>query len=139
METKSDKKLTPRQLKAIPFLAGAGSITDGCKAAGISRKRFYSWLGNPAFKEEFERGKNEVINRAKAKLFESIERAVETLVGLLADESGWLRRMAANDILSHALKMREAGEIEERLSSIERVVLKRKNGATGFLMGLYNI
>jgi hypothetical protein len=53
-------------------------------------------------------------------------KAVITLEKLLNAESEAVRRAAANDILGHILKYRELTEFEDRLETVEKIVLERK-------------
>jgi hypothetical protein len=53
-------------------------------------------------------------------------KAANTLVSLLDEKGGELRRRTANDLIGHVLKARELEELEERLEQVERVVLERK-------------
>lgn len=58
---KNCQPLSSNQLRAIPFLAGAKTITQGCRLAGISRETFYNWLEDPLFKEEFSKKGGELL------------------------------------------------------------------------------
>jgi hypothetical protein len=124
---KSDEtSLTKRQLSSIPYVISSRTIEEGCRKAGISTQTFYKWLKNPVFDEELKRQQGGVSDKALEKLKENMTRAVDVLVALLDCEHESIRRGAANDILNHGLKARELGEIEERLSSIEKIILERK-------------
>jgi hypothetical protein len=54
--------------------------------------------------------------------------AVDVLVDLLASENEWVRRVAANDVISRFFKAKELGEIEERLGRLESVIANRNEG-----------
>jgi hypothetical protein len=56
----------------------------------------------------------------------SVQSAVNTLTGLIATDNESLMRAVCNDILGHVLKYRELSEIEERLETVERIVLERR-------------
>lgn len=118
--------LTKRQLSSIPHLISSRTIEEGCRKAGISTQTFYKWLKNPVFDEELKRQQGQVSDKALEKLKENMTRAVDVLVALLDCEHQSIRRGAANDILNYGFKARELGEIEERLSSIEKIILERK-------------
>ena len=129
--TKKDKleapDLTERQLKAIPHLIICPTFEEGRKKARVSRNALYEWLKNPVFKEELKKARDLVITQALEILKGSVTKAVETLVSLLnTTDSDSLKRLICNDIISHTLRAKEIGEIEERLTSIERVVFKRR-------------
>jgi hypothetical protein len=67
-----------------------------------------------------------LIDEAMESLKASIAKAVGTLTGLLDSQSETLRRAVSNDILGHIFKIKELQDIEDRLESIERIVLERR-------------
>ena len=118
--------LTERQKKAIPYLVASPTYEEGRKKAKVSKNALYEWLKNPAFKEVLQKQRDTVITEALEALKGNMTKAAEVLVGLLNTESDTLKRHVANDIISHVLKARELMEIEERLASVEKLVLERK-------------
>jgi len=113
------EKLTTKQAKAIPKILAARTHEEGCQAAGISKTTFYTWMQDETFKGEFERQRNGIVETAFGMIAQNVERAVSALVGLLDSKDDRLRRLTANDIVSHFLKHRELKEIEDRLTAIE--------------------
>ena len=112
-------KLSRRQLKAIPFLVGTATYTQGCEKAKINKTTLYKWLKNPKFKAELDRQRNEIVETAFGMIAQNIEKAVSTLVGLLDTGDDRVKRLTANDIISHFLKHKELKELEERIGMIE--------------------
>ena len=51
-EKKCDQGLTTRQYEALPYLISSQTIQQGCKAAGVSRTSYYSWIKRPGFKAQ---------------------------------------------------------------------------------------
>jgi len=130
--TKNDisdgQDLTERQRKAIPHLVASPTYEEGRKKARISRNALYEWLKNPVFKEELKKAREIIVTEALETLKSSVTKATETLVDLLTTtENDSLKRLICNDIISHTLKAKELQDIEERLSSIERIVLERRS------------
>lgn len=121
-----ESKLSRRQKRAIPLIVAAPTIMEGCKAAGIAPKTYYQWMKNPLFQEEFSLAQSKVIEEAMGVLRGNIGGAVVVLVDLLKTDNEVLRRLVANDIVTHTIKMRELQDIEGRLASIERLVLERE-------------
>ena len=76
-------KLSRRQLKAIPFLVGSPTYTQGCEKAKINKTTLYKWLKNPEFKAELDRQRSEIVEAAFGMIAQNIEKAISTLVGLL--------------------------------------------------------
>ncbi|MFC1868368.1 hypothetical protein ACFL0H_09570 [Thermodesulfobacteriota bacterium] len=129
--TEKDKskthQLTERQLKSIPHLVAAPTFEEGRKNARVSRNALYEWLKNPVYKKELKRARDLVVSEALEILKGNITQAVETLVDLLSTaDSESLKRSICNDIINYTLRARELGDIEERLTSIERIVLERR-------------
>lgn len=112
-------KLSSRQEQAIPFLLQAASEKDKCRLANISRKTYYEWMKDPFFKEELVRRRAELTENAVRQLNVYAIKAIETLHSLLNSTTPSIQRSAANDILQHALRYKEAYEIEERLNRLE--------------------
>jgi hypothetical protein len=119
-------ELTERQIKAIPFFISSPTIEAGCKAAKISKNAFYEWMKIPLFKTELNRQRDFVVDEALDTLRNNMTKAVNTLVSLLASDSGHIKRYVANDIISHVLKYRELKGIEERLTAIEKLIAEKR-------------
>ncbi len=116
--------LTPRQLRAIPYLVAAKNQEEGRRQAGVSKRTLWRWRKDPVFKAELDRQRNQAIEEAIEVLKSNMTRAAQTLVDLLDDENSRLRRFVAIDIINLALKGKEILEIEERLQVLEEQVLK---------------
>jgi hypothetical protein len=112
-------KLSRRQLKAIPFLIGSPTYTQGCEKAKINKTTLYKWLKNPEFRTELDRQRSEIVEAAFGMIAQNIEKAVSTLVGLLDTGDDRVKRLTANDIIGHFLKHKELRELEERIERIE--------------------
>lgn len=122
----NDTEITDRQKRAIPFLAAGSSIREGCRLAKIRTETFYAWLKNPVFEQVLKAQRDVLYREALQTLSASVQSAVDTLVKLLRSDNESLQRSCANDILGHVLKYRELSEIEERLETVERIVLERR-------------
>jgi len=118
--------LSTRQIEALPFIAGAATHAEGCKRAGISRKTFYKWMREPAFKTELMKRRDQIVTDALDILKSYIGKAVDALVALLNTRNEGLRWQVANDIICHVLKLKEFNDIESRLCEVERLVLERR-------------
>jgi len=121
-----DNTLSIKQFKAVTLLLARHTRDEVIKEIEVSTETLYRWLRDPAFKEELARQQNIIIEAALTILRANMTRAAETLVGLLDEKGGELRRRVANDIISNVLKAKELEELEERLEQVERVVLERK-------------
>ncbi len=112
--------LTRKQLKAIPVIISAKTITEGVKQAGISKTIFYEWMKNDNFKNEFISRQNDIIETALMELKGLSSEAVEKLGTLLREsvnENIKLKAIALT--IEHTIKMKEIENIEERLRELE--------------------
>jgi len=126
-QNRKDSLISVKQARAIPHIIKAKSIEAGCRDAGISKTLFYQWLKkSQPFAQEYKRQRDMLFDEAMSSLQASIGKAVDTLTGLLDSNSESLRRAVANDILGHIFKIKELQDLEDRLESIERIVLERK-------------
>ena len=119
-------KLSRRQLKAIPFLIGSPTYTQGCEKAKINKTTLYKWLKNPEFRTELDRQRSEIVEAAFGMIAQNIEKAVSTLVGLLDTGDERVKSLTANDIVNHFLKRRELVDLEERIERIEERLETRR-------------
>lgn len=118
--------LNNRQLKAIPIFLACENVEEAARKSGIARGTLHGWLKTDEFQKALSAARTKMLDRAMHKLMSVCMKAVITLEGLLTAESESVRRAAANDVLGHALKYRELSEIEERLETVEKIVLERR-------------
>lgn len=118
--------LNNKQLKAIPILIASDTIEEAAQTIGIARTTLYSWMEKEEFNDAVKTARRKLLDKAMNKLINTSMKAVSTLESLLNADSEAVRRAAANDILAHALKHRELSEIEDRLESVEKIVLERR-------------
>jgi hypothetical protein len=55
----------------------------------------------------------------------NIEKAISALVGLLDTGDDRVKRLTANDIISHFLKHKELKDLEERIERVEKQIVAR--------------
>ena len=118
--------LNNRQLKAIPLLISCDSTEEAAQQAGVAKTTIYQWLKQEEFNLALASARKKLLDRAMHKIINVSMKAVLTLEKLLDAESEAVRRAAANDVLGHALKYQELSEIEERLETVEKIVLERR-------------
>ena len=118
--------LSSKQLRAIPILIASDTVEEAAQEIGVSRTTLYSWLEKEEFDQAVKVARRKLLDKSLNKLTNVSMKAVNTLEKLLDAESEAVRRAAANDVLNHSLKYRELSEIEERLESVERLVLERR-------------
>ncbi len=79
----------------------------------------------PAFRDALARERDAVLNDALSAVKVHVTKAVETLAKLMRIDDPITRRLACNDILRHALKVRELEDFEKRIASIEAALAER--------------
>ncbi|MHC4637390.1 MAG: phBC6A51 family helix-turn-helix protein [Planctomycetota bacterium] len=119
-------KLTPRQLKAIPFIVSCPTYTEGMKKAKVNRSTFYKWLKEPEFKAELDRQREEITAEAFGILSQGLTKAVETLVSLLDNKDDRLKRLAAKDVINFIIRHKENEDLDERLTEVEKRLAEKK-------------
>jgi hypothetical protein len=113
------KRLTHRQVLALPHLIRDSNIERACHNAGITKKTFYVWLKDETFCEELKRLQDDILGTGMALLKDNVETACTRLIGLLNAENPSLVRQVANDIIGLVIKNTEMNDIIKRLEKLE--------------------
>jgi len=121
------QQLNEKQLRAIPYLLSGKDVENACRAANISTTTFYNWLRNPIFKKELDKQRTNLITDAMTKLRSGVVAAVDRLLALVHSESEEIARKSATSVIEMVLKLRESEEVEQRLESIEKIILERRS------------
>lgn len=124
---KNGQQLNEKQLRAIPYLLSGKDVENACRAANISTTTFYNWLRNPIFKKELDKQRTNLITDAMTKLRSGVVAAVDRLLALVHSESEEIARKSATSVIEMVLKLRESEEVEQRLESIEKIILERRS------------
>lgn len=112
--------LTARQQRLLIELVKNPNIQTAARTAGVGRTTAYRWLAQPDFADELNRRRNEAMNEALSSVKSLTARAAQELVRLLDTQDERLLRHICNDILGHAIKVRETEQIEQRLAKLEK-------------------
>ncbi len=118
--------LTPKQERLIQNVARSRTIEEACRLTGINKSLYYKWCKVESFASALKEYRRMAAKEALDRLEKGLDRAVEVLIALLGSENESIRRYAANDVIGHVLKARELRELDERLTSIERLVLEKR-------------
>lgn len=113
-------KLSDKQKRALPFFIGCRRYDEACKAAGISRTTFYSWMEDPLFKTALAEVQKQALDNAVQILNGSITKAADTLIKLLdVKDNPGVVRSTANDIFNLVVKFDEISRFNTRLIALE--------------------
>ena len=118
-------ELSTKQLEAIPHLAAAGTVSEGCLKAGISRKTYYEWMTGHRFADELTWAKDALGDEVYEGLKGQLVRATQVLLELLDSKNEVMRRHVANDIIGHMYTARAIKEMEKRLDFHEHIEQER--------------
>lgn len=120
MHKPTENNFTERQRNLLIEMVRHTDIQAACKAAEIGRTTAYRWLGQPAFRAELSRLRNDTMSQALSSIKSLTNRAAQELGALLDSNNEGLRRLVCKDILRHAIQIREIEEIEQRLEQLEQ-------------------
>lgn len=101
-------------------LACGSTIDAAAHKSGLSKRTVYRRLDDSAFRKKLQSYRNDMVTRATGMLTAGSMEAVKTLLSLLGTGNAAVARLgAARSILEIGLKLRQATELEERMTVIE--------------------
>jgi hypothetical protein len=107
-------------------LASGTTVEAAAELAGISRATAFRRLQDPEFQRRIKQTRGEMIERAAGHLAAGATEASITLRNLLGSDSEKVRLAAAKTIIEGVLKVRDATEFEERLTTLEKLAAEQK-------------
>jgi hypothetical protein len=113
----------------ILALATGVSVPAAAQRAEVSERTAYRRLQDPAFRCRVTETRTALFAEAVGRLASLAGRAADTLGDLLASASDMVKLHAAKSVLELGPKLREAGEIAERLDALEREAAEWARGA----------
>jgi phenylalanyl-tRNA synthetase beta subunit len=113
----------------LQALACGATVESAARKAEVGERTAYRRLANPAFREQLNRLRADMVQRTAGLLTGAGMGSVKTLVDLQNDVAvpAGVRRRSARDVLEMGLKFRETAELEQRLAAVEQ----RLAGAAG--------
>ena len=123
-----------RRLIVLTELVAGSTRANAAVKAGISTRTLDRWVAEPGFRLELETARRTAFNEGLGVLRGAVAKAVETLAALLNSKREAERRHAAEVLLSFAFRAHEAGELEARLTALEKTAeeLAHRPGARPF-------
>ena len=113
----------------LTALAGGCTILEAAGHAGVSPRTVHRRLADAAFRDQVAEARAAMVERAVARLADAATAAVDTLVDLLTSAPPATRLGAARAVLEIGGKLREQGELEERVQRLEAAL--EMSGRTG--------
>ena len=111
---------TPKQDHAATLLASGMSVKNCAAKIDAGLRTVYDWLEQDEFRKLVGRYQAAMVDEALGKLSKTATKAVKTLVNCLdSNESDSVKVRAALGILDQLVRIRDATEIEQRLTDLE--------------------
>ena len=108
--------------RLVELLAAGSTITTAAKLAGVSRRTVSRRLADPSFRQQVNAARGRMVDAASGRMAMSMASAATTLRKLLRSTSDAVRLQTARAILELGVKLRDATEINERISKLEEAV-----------------
>lgn len=115
-------ELTASQQRGIVALIECNSVEEAAKRIKVSKGTIYNWLKQGYFKDRLEEEREVAFREGLDTIKGATAKAARTLVGLLESKDENTKRLAAQQILSFALKVAEIQDLEERINRIEETL-----------------
>jgi phage terminase small subunit len=123
------QELTSRQRKAIAALLSCRTVAQAAQLSGVSERTLYRWLADDTFRAAVLSAEGETINQATRRLLGLQQAAIDTLGGILQDDSApaGVRVRAAESVLDLLLRLRDLRDVEDRLARLEQQLHENEN------------
>jgi hypothetical protein len=119
MKPQSTATWSPKQERVALLIAAGRTIKAAAAEAGCGERTAHEWLDDAQYRLLVSRFRRRLIDRAVGSLARSTNKAVFRLRKLLDSENENVRLRAAVSLLDHAVRMREHGELEDRITALE--------------------
>jgi hypothetical protein len=100
-------------------LARGATRQEAGKLAGVSERTVYGRLADPGFRRRVDGFRRALVDGAIGRLSTLADKAADVLGQLLEEESPSTRLRSATAILDQLTRLREHGELAERLAELE--------------------
>jgi hypothetical protein len=110
---------TPKQEAAALALARGSTQEEAAKSAGCGLRTVKTWVNLPGFMVRVRGLRSTMTDRAVGKLADGMADAARVLRKLLSAKSETVRLGACRAMLELTVKLREATELEERITALE--------------------
>ena len=120
--------LTPKQVKALPFLAAGESAAEVSRKLKISKQSLSEWKKDKNFSNALKCTRNEVLNEAVLAIEGLASKSVQTLMSLMVNSSNeQIKLRSAIFIIEHlelkSLHKNDVGNDQEGISPVDMDML----------------
>lgn len=117
------EKLTSNKKRALTAIMENKTIAEAAKAARLSEKTIYRYMGDPIFRAALTAKEGEVIDGVNRRLISLLDGAISVMISVGSKDSPpGVRLRAAEAVRDTFYKMRELKNMEERLANLEAAV-----------------
>jgi hypothetical protein len=109
-------------------LASGLSVPAAAERAGVSERTAYRRLDDPAFRRRIAETRSALFTEAVGRLAALAGKAADALGELLTSNRDLVKLQAAKGVLELGPKLREAGELAQRLDALERRLTDEGDG-----------
>jgi hypothetical protein len=109
----------PKRERVAVLLAGGMATKHAAAEARVGERTVHRWLEEPEFTRLVSRYRGRLVAETLGKLANIGGKAVETLADALGSDNDNVRVRAAIGILDQLVRIREATELEERMTELE--------------------
>lgn len=119
------KRLTPKQTKALDALLDGKSQQAAADAAGVNRKTIMRWVSEPLFWDTLNSHSQKAVHIATRRLSSTLDMSVDIMREVMEDTSApaGVRLRAARYAADCALRLLEVSDILLRLEELEAKVI----------------
>ena len=128
--THSKKKLSNKQLRAIPQLVSSKSVSEAAELAGVGRQTIHRWMNDPAFKEEYERQRDEVARYARSGMRTLMYKALTIQAERLDSDDPKERAQASKAIMDYDTKTARTHENQKVIDRLNNLMFGPDNQPT---------
>ena len=112
-------------------LACGATVENAAHSAGLGRRTAQKRIADPEFRRRLQEIRADMVQRAAATLTAAAMEAVKTLLALQQPNVAAATRLgAARAILELGIKLRESGDLEERLVTLEKMLASGSSGVS---------
>jgi hypothetical protein len=104
-------------------LACGATAESAARSSGLSERTVFRRLSDPAFRQRLQAMRADMVQRAAGTLTAAAAEAIRTLLNLLQPlNSPAVRLGASRTILEMGIRMRDASDLETRLTTLEQLM-----------------
>lgn len=127
MQENTEKSITTKQQKAITALLSERTARDAAKAAKISERTLYIWLGDSVFRAALRDAERGLLDDVTRRLSAGQRLALDTIEKLIQSARHESTRLTACvSWLNMFIKYRDMQDIDERLTALEAAIYDKK-------------